>query len=88
VGRRERTSSVCHSAVISGANGLFQPRHLLLGHGNLVESREKLADPPPLEHHRPPRHLRRMRGKDRHNENPSQPLQSLLRANPHPPHLA
>ncbi len=67
---------------------LLQPRHLLLGHRNAVQRRQKFPNPPPLEHHRPPRRLSRMRGKHRHNQHPPQPLQSFFRADPHAPHLA
>ena len=70
------------------ANRLFQLRHLLIGNRNPVQLRQKLANAPPLEHHRAPSRLRGMRRKNRHNEHAPHPLQSLVRANPHAPHCA
>ena len=88
VGRRERTSSVCHRLVISASTQLLEARHILLGDGNAVERLEKFADAAALEHDGAARRLSGVRRKDGNDEDAAQPVESLFRTNAHAAHLA
>ena len=50
-----------------GQHKFFQSGHILLRHWDAIQCGQKFANAPPLEHHRTPRHFRRMRGEDGNN---------------------
>ena len=86
LGRLLRTSSVCHSAVISATHRLFERSQFFVGNGNAIEALEKFSDAPPLGQHRPARDLGGVCREDGNYEDLPQPVQCFIGWNAHPAH--
>ena len=78
VGRAERMSSVCHSAVISAVRSRSSGLELRIGYGDAVELFEQVGDAAALEHDAAPGDLRRVRGEDRRDADAAEELMRLV----------